>query len=78
MEAKTIKISPSNYRRLHEVAGELQKETGKPISIDKTLSYVLNKGKLSDFAGSWKMSDKEAEEFMKDTRRMWRRWKISV
>ena len=34
------------------------------------------KKKLSDLAGSWKMSDKEAEEFLGYVKRGWRNWKI--
>lgn len=32
--------------------------------------------KLSDLAGTWKMSNKEVKNFLKDLRERWRRWKI--
>jgi len=30
------------------------------------------KRKISSFAGMWKMSDKEAEDLMRDIRKMWK------
>jgi len=32
--------------------------------------------KISDLAGSWKMSDEEREEFMKSLKEGWKRWEI--
>lgn len=79
MEAKTVKISEENYRRIHEYAGELQKEVGKPVSVDKTLGILLQRKELSDLAGSWKMSEKEAKTIFKSVRKGWNTWKrISV
>ena len=77
MTSKTIKISEDNYRWLVELSGEIQKELGKPVSIDKALK-TLHKGKLSDLAGSWKMSDKEANKISKNLSEGWKKWKISV
>ena len=77
MTSKTIKISEDNYRWLVELSGEIQKELGKPVSIDKALK-TLHKGKLSDLAGSWKMSDKEAIKISKNLSEGWKKWKISV
>jgi len=76
METKTIKISSSNYREICEFAGELQKNIGEPVSVDKALTFLLNKSKLSDLAGSWKMTDREADEMMKGLRKGWSSWKI--
>jgi len=76
METKTVKISASNYKMIYEYAGELQKELGQPVSIDKTLTFLLHKSRLSDLAGSWKMSEKEATEMMKNLRKGWGNWKI--
>ena len=75
METKTIKISTGNYRSICEFAGELQKERGELVSIDRTLSVLLQKKKLSDLAGGWKMSDKEAEEMQESLRGGWKKWK---
>jgi len=77
MTLKTIKISEENYRWLAQLSGELQKLLGKPVSLDKTL-YLLHHGNLKDLAGSWKISDKEAETFLKTLSKEWKQWKISA
>lgn len=79
MEAKTIKISEENYRWLLHLAGELQKIYGKPVSFDNTLTELkkMKRKKISNLAGSWKMSDAESEEFMSDIKRGWKKWKIA-
>jgi len=77
MEAKTIKISPLNYRRICEYAGELQHEIGEPVSIDRTITILLQKNKVSDLSGSWNMSEKEASDIMTSLKRGWKKWKIA-
>lgn len=77
MALKTIKISEENYKWLVELSGEFQKEAGHPVSLDKALK-MLHKGKLSELAGSWKMSDKEMETIAKNIESGWKKWKISV
>ena len=76
MENKTIKISERNYKLICTYAGELQKEIGKPVSVDKALSFILEKRKLSDLAGAWKMDDKLADEIMNNLRKGWSKWKM--
>ena len=76
MEAKTVKISAENYRLLCGYAGELQVELGEPVSVDRALTFLFYKSKLSDLAGSWEMSDKEAEEMLTSLRKGWDKWKI--
>ena len=76
MGTKTIKVSESNYRYICEFAGELQSDLGEPVSVDKALSFLFNRGKISDLAGSWKMNDKEVEEMFSSLRQGWSRWKI--
>lgn len=76
METKTIKIGFGTYREVCEYAGELQKEWGEPVSLDKAISHLFQKKKLSDLAGSWKMSNREAEDFLKNIKRGWSSWKI--
>ncbi len=36
----------------------------------------MRKKKLSDLAGRWKMSDEEAQEFMRSIGGRWKRWKV--
>lgn len=74
METKTIKISQENYKWLSRLAGELQTELGEPVSLDGALTYIHKKKKLSDLAGSWKMSNKEAEAFINDNKKWWKKW----
>ena len=73
---KSIKIRKENYEWLATLAGKLQMQRGRPISIDETLSWLQRKGKLSDFAGCWKMSDKESDQLLKNIRDEWKKWKI--
>jgi phage antirepressor YoqD-like protein len=44
------------------------------ISFDEALSNV-RKTKISDFAGSWDITEKQAKEFIAENKRMWRRGK---
>ena len=73
---KTVKISDTNYKMICEFAGELQKELGSPVSIDRTLFFLLKRKKLSDLAGSWKMTDKEVDNMKEGLKRGWKSWKI--
>ncbi len=80
MDSKVIKVSSENYRWLARVAADLQREKERPISLDEALTEVKSKKtkakKLSSFAGAWKISDKEAEEFKDILKRGWGSWKI--
>lgn len=75
METKTVKISEENYKKIRQFAGELQKETGSAISVDKALTFLLKKTSIKDLAGGWKMSDKEADELMESLKKGWSHWK---
>ncbi|HLD15269.1 MAG TPA: hypothetical protein VJB94_01690 [Candidatus Nanoarchaeia archaeon] len=76
MEAKTVKISKQNYEWLCEIAGKVQIEEKRSISIDEAISKLRSSGKLSDLAGAWDISDKQARKLLKDIRKGWRNWKI--
>ncbi|MBI3051448.1 hypothetical protein HYY74_03245 [Candidatus Woesearchaeota archaeon] len=71
----SIKISRENYERLSSLSGRLRSELNRPVSINEAISFLYRKGKLSDVAGTWKMTDREAEGFMADLQRGWERWK---
>lgn len=73
----SIRVNDELYRELNKVAGELRAELGRPVSMEDVLEHLLNSRrlKLSDFAGAWNMSDKEANDFMRGLRESWRRWK---
>jgi len=73
MASKTIKISEENYKRLLEIATELQKIRGQKISFDDAICNLANEKKTKEFsimdsAGVWSdMSDEEAKEFLDST-----------
>jgi len=72
----SIKISEENYRRLCSLSGKLRHRLHKPISINEAISFLYKKRKISDLAGSWNMSDKEANEMMTNLKKGWEKWKI--
>jgi len=72
----SVKISEDNYRMLCSLSGRLRDKLHKPVSINDAISFLHKRGKISDLAGMWKMSDKETEKFMKDLKKGWSRWKI--
>ena len=78
-ELKAIKISKETYAELSAIAGELQIKTRKPVSIDEAVKYLIRRGKkgkkISDLAGSWIMSDSEAEEIKTSIDKAWATWK---
>lgn len=82
MTTKAIKISEDSYNWLVGVAADLQKKAGRSVSIDEALKYVKktkkegNSNLLLKLAGSWKMNDIEADNFMKDIRKKWEKWRI--
>jgi len=79
-ESKTIKVSKETYAELSEIAGELQLKLKRPVSLEeaiKQLTKLRKKGtKISDLAGSWKISDKETEEIKSAIDEAWKNWKI--
>lgn len=70
----SIKISRENYERLCSLSGSLRSELHRPVSINEAISLLCKKGRLSELAGSWEMDDKEAEEFMAELKKGWKRW----
>lgn len=73
--SKTIKISNENYSLLAESAGKLQVASRKPVSFDEALSHLLGKENIMNLAGSWNLSDREAETFKKEIEELWSEWK---
>ncbi len=80
MESKTIKVSEENYRWLLTVAATLQKDRGRRISFDEAIENMktgrTNARNLLKLAGSWKMTEREADKIKKETRKGWNAWKI--
>lgn len=80
MTAKTIKISDGNYIWLLQLAAELQKNKKMLVSFDNVISTLkegeMKSEKISDLAGSWDITEKEAKKIKKDFRKGWNKWKI--
>lgn len=73
--ARTIKISDENYHTLAELAGKLQIALKKPVSVDEALSQLLGKEDIMNLAGSWKLSDDEAENLKEEIEKLWSKWR---
>jgi len=63
----SIRLSEETYRKLVEVAGRLQVELRRPVSIEDAIKYLLRR-KISDLAGSWEVSDKDVKEIRRSLR----------
>jgi predicted transcriptional regulator len=74
MSTKSIKLSEETYRRLVELAGKLQIEYKKPVSIDDAIKYLL-KRRISHLAGSWEVNEDELREIKESLRKGWETWK---
>lgn len=72
----SIKISEDNHKNLCSLSGKLREELHRPVSIDEAISFLYKKRKISDLAGTWRMSDREAEEFIKELKRGWKKWTV--
>lgn len=75
---KTIKVDESTYRALNELVGEIRAEEKRPVSINEALSRILKNNKrrnIMDFAGSWSMTDREAEKMKSGLKKSWSSWK---
>ena len=75
---KTIKIRDETYEKINVLVGDLMKELKRPVSIDEALRYMLKsrKNKPSQFAGGWKMDEKELLEIKNDLKESWKRWEL--
>jgi predicted CopG family antitoxin len=75
---KTIKIRDETYENINIFVGELMKELKRPVSIDEALRFLLKskKNKPSQFAGGWKMDDKEFENIRTELKESWKRWQL--
>lgn len=78
-ELKAVKISKETYCELSAIAGELQIKRKRPVSMDEAMKYLIRRSrrgkKISDLAGSWSMSDDEAEEVKESIAKAWETWK---
>jgi len=79
-ESKSIKVSRETYAELSEIAGELQLKLKRPVSIEEAIKQLTKRrkkgAKISDLAGSWKISDEEAQEIKTSIDETWKKWKM--
>ncbi len=52
MTTKSIKLTEETYRKLVELAGKLQAELKRPVSIEEAIKYLI-RVRINDLAGSW-------------------------
>jgi hypothetical protein len=64
-----------------EIARELQIKLRRPVSIEETMKHLTRlreKGrKITDFAGSWSVTDEEIKEIKASISEAWKKWKPS-
>jgi hypothetical protein len=77
-EVKAIKVSKETYAKLSEIAGELQVKLRRPVSIEEAMKDLIKrreKGrKISDLAGSWKITETECTEIKSSINESWQKW----
>jgi predicted nucleic acid-binding Zn-ribbon protein len=77
-EVKAIKVSKETYAKLSEIAGELQVKLRRPVSIEEAMKDLIKrkeKGrKISDLAGSWKITEAEFAEIKSSINESWQKW----
>jgi len=80
--SKSLRVDDETYRRLCEIAGKLQAKLKRPVSVDEAIRSVIQmpQGKqkrITDLAGTWKLTDEELSEIMEGLQKGWRRWNFS-
>jgi predicted transcriptional regulator len=80
--SKSLRVDDETYRKLCEIAGKLQSKLKRPVSVDEAIRSVIqmpqrNQNKITDLAGTWKLTDEELREIIESLRKGWRRWNHS-
>ena len=80
VETKTIKLSKDTYARLCAIAGKLQAELKRPVSLEEAMKYLVNRhekgSKITDLAGSWDVTEEEVAEIKASLVEAWKKWKL--
>lgn len=74
METKVIKISKENYDWLLSVATRMREEEKRTVTFDDALNKI-KKQRISDLAGSWKISENESKELINEITRSRESWR---
>jgi len=76
--SSSIRISKKTHKKLVELAGLLQANLKKTITIDEAITFLLEKkslpGKITDLSGTLDISDEELEEIEKSLQEAWKSW----
>ncbi len=75
---KSIKVKEELYNRLNRYVGMLRVKERRPVSMNDAISELLKtekRGDIMSFAGTWTMTDKEAEKMKKGISDLWKSWK---
>ena len=80
--SKSLRVDDETYKKLCEIAGELQSKLKRPVSVDEAIRSIVqmpkrNQNKITDLAGTWKLTDEELKEIMESLRKGWRTWNSS-
>jgi predicted transcriptional regulator len=76
--SKSLRVDDETYRKLCEIASKLQSKLKRPVSVDEAIRSVIqmppkNQNKITELAGTWKLTDEELMEIMESLRKGWRR-----
>lgn len=67
---KMMRVDDESYSTLAELTGKRHSALKKPVSIEGE-PQLLEKGDIMNLAGSWNLSDEEAENLKKEIEELW-------
>jgi len=76
----SIRISKRTHERLVELAGILQANLKRTVSIDEAINFLLEKkslpGKITELSSSWEITDEQLDEILNSLKKGWKIWNI--
>lgn len=76
---KTIKISDENYQELVKMAGVLQSEAERPVSLDGAVNFLLKNKALLEAAMTIVPAEKaEKPETKQEIKERWKHWSSRI
>lgn len=75
--SRTVRVDEETYRKLAVHAGRLQRDKGKPVSINEAIKDLTENSstKISDLAGTWDITDQEYQRIKDSLKEGWAKWK---
>jgi hypothetical protein len=81
VDTLSIRVSRRNYEDLRRLAGELQRSTGRKVTLDGALTYLLlsqrRSSRAKDIIGVWRHMT-EGENRLDSAKEIWFRWNLKV